>query len=232
MLPIGRVEKAEEEQKGNKGNKGEKGGKGNGAPKQGKGGKGNRGKGGNRNGNSEKSYVIDVGGDEEVHSCYMLNNSKPHPSYHAPTPHVTLSASAMSVLQGKDFDDVNDERDEDLPGVWGNDRDPWEMSHEHSTARAIFHNFITPTSPTPHPSPPSQQEQALVGKADVEEEEEEEVDEDEDPNGPPESFDYGQDDQDNEDRGVEHAIVDGGCSTAIYSGSEDCLTLMSADVNA
>ena len=49
-------------------------------------------------------------------------------------------------------------------------------------------------------------------------------DEEEDPNGPPESFDYGQDDQDNEDRGVEHAIVDGGCSTAIYSGSEDCLS--------
>ena len=80
------------------------------------------------------------------------------------------------------------------------------------------------TKAKPRPSPSSQQEQALVGKADEEEEEEEEVDDEEDPNAPPEIFDFGQDDQENEDRGVEHAIVDGGCSTAIYSGSEDCFT--------
>ena len=87
--------------KDGKGNKGEKGGKGNGAPRGGKGGKGYQGNKGWKS-NKETSYVIDAGGDDEVHTCFVLNDS--NPSSDAPT-HVTISNSAMNLLLGKDDDD-------------------------------------------------------------------------------------------------------------------------------
>ena len=68
--------------KDGKGNKGKKGGKGNWAPRGGKGGKGYQGNKGWKS-NKETSYVIDAGGDDEVHTCFVLNDS--NPSSHAPT---------------------------------------------------------------------------------------------------------------------------------------------------
>ena len=98
---VEKVEKVGKVGKVGNGNKGEKGGKGNGAPRGGKGGKGYQGNKGWKS-NKETSYVIDAGGDDEVHTCFVLNDS--NPSSHAPT-HVTISNSAMNVLLGKDDDD-------------------------------------------------------------------------------------------------------------------------------
>ena len=71
------------------------------APRGGKGGKGYQGNKGWKS-NKETSYVIDAGGDDEVHTCFVLNDS--NPSSDAPT-HVTISNSAMNLLLGKDDDD-------------------------------------------------------------------------------------------------------------------------------
>ena len=65
------------------------------------GGKGYQGNKGWKS-NKETSYVIDAGGDDEVHTCFVLNDS--NPSSDAPT-HVTISNSAMNLLLGKDDDD-------------------------------------------------------------------------------------------------------------------------------
>ena len=70
----------------------------NGAPRGGKGGKGYQGNKGWKS-NKETSYA---GGDDEVHTCFVLNDS--NPSSDAPT-HVTIRNSAMNLLLGKDDDD-------------------------------------------------------------------------------------------------------------------------------